>query len=464
MNRRFQSLLDIQKTKISCVDLVEFYLGQIQAQNASLNAFIEVWEKEARTRAKEIDEKIKKDTAGKLAGMVIGLKDNLLVKNQAASNSSKILSGFTSPYTASAIQKLLDEDAILIGRLNNDEFAMGSSNETSFYGPVKNAIDLERVPGGSSGGSAVAVQAEMCTAALGTDTGGSVRQPAAFTGTIGLKPSYGRISRYGVMSYASSFDQIGPISYSISDAAILLEVMSGKDPKDATSSSKKVEAYSALKPNEPKRIAYIEPEGLDDEVSKAYTYQIEKISASKHQLERISIDFADALVPTYYVLTTAEASSNLSRYAGMIYGHQSKKQNSLDEMIMQSRNEGFGPEVKRRIMTGTFILSEEHFEAYYTKALLVRRKIKNRLNEIFENFDAILSPTAPTVPFKLNEKKQDPIAMYLADQFTVMASLGGVCAISIPMKNITGKLPLGLQITCNSFCEKSLLNLANELV
>ena len=258
---------------------------------------------------------------------------------------------------------------------------------------------------GSSGGSAVAVQAEMCTAALGTDTGGSVRQPAAFTGTIGLKPSYGRISRYGVMSYASSFDQIGPISYSISDAAILLEVMSGKDPKDATSSSKKVEAYSALKPNEPKRIAYIEPEGLDDEVSKAYTYQIEKISASKHQLERISIDFADALVPTYYVLTTAEASSNLSRYAGMIYGHQSKKQNSLDEMIMQSRNEGFGPEVKRRIMTGTFILSEEHFEAYYTKALLVRRKIKNRLNEIFENFDAILSPTAPTVPFKLNEKK-----------------------------------------------------------
>ena len=464
MQRRFHSLEDIKSSGISCVALVQFYLQKIKEKNQNLNAFIETWEDQAMEKAKKVDQNIKNGKAGKLAGMVLGIKDNLLLKGHMSSNSSKILTGFTSPYTATAIQKLLDEDAILIGRLNNDEFAMGSSNETSFYGPVKNALDPERVPGGSSGGSAVAVQAEMCTASLGTDTGGSVRQPAAFTGTFGLKPSYGRISRYGIMSYASSFDQIGPITSSVSDAALLLEVMAGKDEKDATSASESVEDYHRLDECSSLKIAYIHHKGMDQEVKKSYESKLNDLSKGKHNLSEIKIDFAEALVPTYYVLTTAEASSNLSRYAGMLFGHQSEKQNSLDELITHSRTEGFGQEVKRRIMTGTFVLSEEHFEAYYTKALLVRRKIKNRLNEIFEQFDAILSPTTPTVAFKINEKNQDPIAMYLADQFTVMASLGGICALSMPIKNVQGQLPVGLQIMCDKFQEKKLLNLAHELV
>ncbi len=458
---------DVLSGKISLKELVSFYIGNIE-NNKHLNAFLEVYSDEASAKSELIEAKMKAGKAGKLAGMVIGLKDNLCYKNHHVSASSKILEGFASLYSATVVERLIAEDAIIIGRLNCDEFAMGASNETSAYGPVLNAADNARVSGGSSGGAAVSVQANLCLAALASDTGGSIRQPAAFCGLFGLKPTYGRVSRWGLLAYASSFDQIGPITKNIEDMQLLMEVISGKDEHDATVSSKIVPEYSKAFSTEKKvRIAYIkeciEHEGIDEEVKKATLEKINKLKAQGHLVEEISFPFLDFLVPVYYVLTTAEASSNLSRFSGLTHGYRSKNINNLETTFTRSRSEGFGTEVKRRIMLGTFVLSSGFYDAYYTKAQKVRRLVQQKTEEILSQYDFVLSPTTPTPAFKLGEKAANPIAMYLADIFTVHANISGNPAISIPMGKTNAGLPMGLQLMSANFSEGELMNFAKNI-
>jgi aspartyl-tRNA(Asn)/glutamyl-tRNA(Gln) amidotransferase subunit A len=447
------------------LEIVESYLTKIN-QHAHLNAFLEVFEQSAKENALRVDEKIKKGTAGRLAGMVIGLKDNLAYKNHKVSAASKILEGFESIYTATAVQRLIDEDAIIIGRLNCDEFAMGSSNENSAFGPVKNHLNTNCVPGGSSGGSAVATGANLCTASLGSDTGGSIRQPASFTGTYGLKPTYGRISRYGLIAYASSFDQIGPITNTLEDAALLLEIMAGDDDYDATVSSKKVANYSAFDTVKPLRIAVISEalyaEGIDPEVSAKMEAVIASLKKAGNTVENVSFPYMDYMVPTYYVLSTAEASSNLSRFDGVHFGHRSQNAQGVEATYKKSRSEGFGPEVQRRIMAGTFVLSHGYYDAYYTKGQKVRRVLQNKTNAIFKQFDLILLPTTPSTAFELNAVK-DPINMYLQDIFTVHANLTGNPAISLPLGKHSNGMPFGVQVMANHFDEKQLFNFSHYL-
>ena len=448
--KKYSSLSEIQsliaQKKISLSELLDHYFKQIESHQ-HLNAFNEVFFYSAAAQAKAVQEKIDQGTAGKLAGMVIGIKDNISYKDHEVTASSKMLEGFVSPYSATVVTRLLAEDAIIIGRLNCDEFAMGGSNETSYYGVVKNAADTSRVAGGSSGGSAVAVQADLCLSALGTDTGGSVRQPAAFCGCIGLKPTYGRISRYGVIAYASSFDQVGTITSSVSDAAILLEVLAGADDYDSTVSQKEVPDYKAgLSTGGVKRIAVLketlESEALDPEIKAAILDAIERFKSQGHTVEYVSFDLLDYLVPAYYVLTTAEASSNLSRYDGVHYGHRNTEAGNLNDLYKTSRAEGFGEEVKRRILLGTFVLSAGYYDAYYQKAQQVRRLIREKMEEMLVNFDVILSPVAPTPAFKIGENMDDPLVMYMADIFTVLASLTGIPAIAVPLGNNNNGLPL----------------------
>jgi aspartyl-tRNA(Asn)/glutamyl-tRNA(Gln) amidotransferase subunit A len=457
---------DIKENKITLRDLVLHYLGNIKAR-PQLNAFLEVYEEEALQQAEIIQKKISSHNAGKLAGMVIGIKDNICYKNHKVSASSKILEGFESIYNATVVERLIAEDAIIIGRLNCDEFAMGASNETSAYGPVKNAADETRVSGGSSGGAAVAVQADLCQLTLGSDTGGSIRQPAGFCGVVGMKPTYGRVSRNGLLAYASSFDQIGPIAKSIADAQVVMEVIAGKDEADATSSSRPVETYTEYVPLKNQKIAYIKEclyhEGIDPEVQQATLNVIEKLRRLGHEVEEISFPYLDYMVPVYYVLTTAEASSNLSRYSGLMYGYRSKNAKDLETTFKKSRSEGFGTEVKRRIMLGTFVLSAGSYDAYYTKAQKVRRIVQDKTNEIFKKYDFVLSPTSPTTAFKFGEKTDNPIAMYLADIFTVHAPIAGNPAISFPAGVHTNGMPIGVQVMANHFCEKNMMNLVSSL-
>jgi aspartyl-tRNA(Asn)/glutamyl-tRNA(Gln) amidotransferase subunit A len=449
----------------SVVSILENYLGRIQ-ENQHLNAFLEVFETSAREQAQVVDDKIKAGTAGKLAGMVIGLKDNLCYKGHKVSAASKILEGFESLYTGTAVQRLIDEDAIIIGRLNCDEFAMGSSNENSAFGPVKNALDPSKVPGGSSGGSATAVAAGLCTATLGSDTGGSIRQPASFTGTYGFKPTYGRISRYGLIAYASSFDQIGPFTNSVEDAALLTEIMAGPDEFDATASTEKVETYSATENQESKKIAVIreclESEGIDAEIKAALEQQIESLKNEGHIVEYVSFPYLDYMVPAYYVLTTAEASSNLSRFDGVHYGYRSEVAKGVEETYKKSRSEGFGPEVQRRIMAGTFVLSAGYYDAYYSKGQKVRRVLQDKTAEIFQNFDFVLTPTTPTTAFDL-DAVTDPISMYLQDIYTVHANLSGNPAISLPLGKHSNGLPFGIQLMAPHFEEKALFSFARQI-
>jgi len=467
----YSNLLNIQRDvlsgKIRLKELVLFYLDTIQ-KNGHLNAFLEVFDEEALLRAEEVDEKMKAGKAGKLAGMVIAIKDNICFKNHHVSASSKILEGFTSIYSSTVVERLLAEDAIIIGRCNCDEFAMGASNETSPYGPVLNAVDNTRVSGGSSGGAAVAVQSNMCLASIGSDTGGSIRQPAAFCGLYGLKPTYGRVSRWGLLAYASSFDQIGPITKSIDDMQIIMEVISGKDDFDATVSDKVVPCYTKDFIAEKKyRIAYIkeciEHEGIDEEIKKVTFDKIELLRKEGHIVEEISFPYLDFLVPVYYVLTTAEASSNLSRFSGLSYGYRSKNISDLETTFKRSRSEGFGAEVKRRIMLGTYVLSAGFFDAYYTKGQQVRRLVQEKTNEILSSYDFILSPTTPTPAFKLGEKVSNPVAMYLADIFTVHANISGNPAISIPVGNHSNGMPMGLQLMSANFSEGELLQFAKKI-
>ena len=445
---------------MSCRQLVDYYLDNIERQQ-SLNAFLEVWADEARAQAEAVDAKLAAGTAGPLAGMVIGLKDVLAYAGHALQSSSRMLDGFRSLFTGTAVQRLLDADAILIGRQNCDEFAMGGSNETSFFGPARNALDPQRVPGGSSGGSAVAVQADMCLASIGSDTGGSVRQPAAFCGVIGLKPTYSRISRYGLVAFASSFDQIGPITRSVSDAALLLEIMAGPDGMDSTASQQAVPAYSQqLAPAARYRIGYladaIDRPGLQPEVKAALEGRIELLRAQGHVVEPVGFPYLDYMIPTYYILTTAEASSNLGRFDGVKYGYRAPDATDLESLYKKSRAQGFGAEVQRRILLGTFVLSANYYDAYYTKAQKVRRLIKDKTDELLRQYDFLILPTTPTTAFKIGEK-QDPVSMYLADVFTVQASLAGVPAISVPAGADAAGLPIGLQVMAGAFREADLL-------
>ncbi|GEO23075.1 Asp-tRNA(Asn)/Glu-tRNA(Gln) amidotransferase subunit GatA [Cyclobacterium qasimii] len=457
----------LEKKETDCKAIVKYYLSNIETK-AQLNAFVEVYSQSALEQAAAIDEKLASGKAGKLAGMVIGIKDVLCYNEHEANASSKILEGFESQFTGTAVQRLIDQDAIIIGRLNCDEFGMGSSNENSVHGKVLNAIDESRVPGGSSGGSAVAVQANLCTVSLGTDTGGSVRQPAAFTGVIGLKPTYSRISRYGLIAYASSFDTIGVFSNNITDNALVLETMAGPDDFDSTSSRKPVPSYSKLLHfDKPAKIAYLKEtvysEALQPEIKANTLNVLEKLKEEGHVVEEINFPLLDYVLPTYYILTTAEASSNLSRFDGVKYGYRTPNAHNLESMYKLTRSEGFGDEVKRRIMLGTFVLSASYYDAYFTKAQKVRRLIKDFTEDLLTKYDYIVLPTTPSTAFKFGEHSNDPVAMYLEDMFTVQASVSGVPSISIPNGKDNNGLPIGLQIMANSFKEAELYAFANYL-
>ena len=454
--------------KTNCKKIVQHYLKEIE-KNKELNIFVEVFSEEALKRAKEIDQKIKQGSSGKLAGMVVGLKDNICYKNHKVTAASKILTGFESIYSATVVKRLLKEDAIIIGRLNCDEFAMGSSNENSFYGPAFNPLNKKKVPGGSSGGSAAAVSAGLCLIALGSDTGGSIRQPASFCGVVGLKPTYSRVSRHGLIAYASSFDQIGPLANNIDDVAIVLEVISGQDNFDSTSSRKKVDRYSKITINKTtSKIGYIaeslESKGLDVEVKQSIQDQINKLKKEGNIVEPISFPYLHLLVPTYYVLSTAEASSNLARFDGVHYGYRSKESSDLPSTYFKSRTEAFGKEVKRRIMLGTFVLSSGYQEAYFTKAQKIRRLIQQETEKMFQKYQFILSPTTPHTAFDVGRKHPNPTTMYLEDIFTVHANLAGNPAISIPIKNHTNGMPIGLQIMANHFDELGLLKFSRQII
>lgn len=470
---RFSTIKDyhnaLQNGQTTCVEAVRFYINAAK-ESATLNAYLELYETEALERAATLDaQQAAGQWAGKLHGVVVGLKDVICHKGHKVSAASHILEGFVSIYNATATQQLLDAGAIIIGRQNCDEFAMGSSNENSAFGTVKNAIDPARVPGGSSGGSAVAVQAGLCMVSLGSDTGGSVRQPADFCGIVGLKPSYGRVSRYGLIAYASSFDQIGIFANTVADVALTLEVIAGADAFDSTVSEKPVPAYSTVldetETDRKYKIACfqeaLDHPGLDPEIKTATGAFIQEIKAAGHTVELIDFDLLEYIVPTYYVLTTAEASSNLSRYDGIKYGYRAKGDDmDLTQLYKTTRSQGFGKEVQRRIMLGSFVLSAGYFDAYFTKAQQVRRILSNKTKDIFGHFDAIISPTVPSPAFKFGEMSHDPVEMFLADIYTVFANLVGVPGISIPLFTHSNGMPFGLQIMASHFDEVSLLRIS----
>jgi len=463
----------LQEGNITCVQAVEYYLQRINATR-HLNAFVQVYADEAVQRARYLDEKRKNgNPLKKLHGVVIGIKDVICYKDHPVTASSAILKDFHSLYSATCVDRLLDEDAIIIGHLNCDEFAMGSTNENSVYGKVLNAADETRVPGGSSGGSAVAVQAGLCMLSLGTDTGGSVRQPADFCGIIGLKPTYGRISRYGLVAYASSFDQVGIFGSEVRDVALLLEIMSGADEYDSTASQIPVPSYSSqIDENKKYRIAFFEEAldhpSMDSEISIAIKKQVEQLRTDGHEVDPVPFDLLDYIVPAYYILTTAEASSNLSRYDGVKFAHRVSvgkgEMVSLTDFYMRTRSTGFGREVKRRIMLGTFVLSAGYYDAYFTRAQKVRKLVSDKMDLVFRDYDFIILPTSPVTAFKTGEKMTDPIAMYLADIFTVMANLAGIPAISLPLFKHPNGMPFSLQVMANRFNEVSLLRLSNHLL
>jgi aspartyl-tRNA(Asn)/glutamyl-tRNA(Gln) amidotransferase subunit A len=454
----------LKKGDVSCVQAVQHCLTAIE-QNKHLNCFLEVFAEEALKRASESDAQA---IQGKLHGVVIGIKDNICYKGHKASASSKILQGHTSLYSATAVERLVNEGAIIIGRLNCDEFGMGSTNENSAFGPVLNPNDNNRVAGGSSGGSAAAVKAGLCMVALGSDTGGSVRLPADFCGVIGYKPRYGRVSRHGLMAYGSSFDQIGVLANSVEDTAIVLETISGPDEFDSTAIQSTLEKIS-LKSSNKYRVAYfpewIEHSSIDPEISEQLKKYLRQLNDEGHEVKPVSFALTEFIVPTYYILTTAEASSNLARYDGARFGYRSAKPSeNLYNFYQHNRTEGFGKEVKRRIMLGTFVLSTGYYDAYFTKAQQVRQQLKQQTELIFKEFDFIIAPNSPTIAYRLGEKNKDPLAMYIGDIFTVFANLTGVPAISLPVFKHSSNLPFGLQILSSPHNEVSLLRFSHQLM
>jgi len=464
-----ESLTDIQerliKKEISLVQICQEYIKRIKSSTS--NAFIEVFEEEALSKAEEIQKKVIDNNFGLLTGIFVGLKDNICYKDHKLTASSKMLEGFKSLFSATAVEKILNEDAIILGRLNCDEFAMGSSNENSIYGPVKNPNDEKKVPGGSSGGSAAAVAEGLCNIALGSDTGGSIRQPASFCGVIGMKPTYGRISRNGLIAYGSSFDQIGVFSKNIQDANILIHVMSGSDEFDSTISSKDPSNKKIKILNKKIKFGipdeYLKFEGLDIEIKNKLMSVIEKLKEDGHKVEILKFPFLKYLVPTYYVLTTAEASSNLARYDGAHFGFRSNNSKDINSTYENTRSEGFGMEVKRRIMLGNFVLSSGYYDAYFTKAQKVRRLIKTKTEEMLQNNDVLILPTAPSTAFNIGEIK-DPIKMYLQDIFTVHANITGAPAISLPIGTHSNNLPFGIQLMANNFKENTLFEVSSLLM
>jgi len=463
----------------TCIDTVNYYLSQIE-QKKQLNAFVEIFTAEALQKATELDNKRKNgEPLKKLHGVVIAIKDVICYKDHKVTAASKILEGFTSIYSATAVQRLLNEDAIIIGSCNCDEFAMGSSNENSVYGNVLNAVDETKVPGGSSGGSAVAVQADLCMVSLGSDTGGSIRQPADFCGIVGLKPTYGTISRYGLIAYASSFDQIGIFSKTVYDAALLLEIMGGADEFDSTALpqtthkalhlAESINFLPEIETEKKFRITYFKEalyhSSLDKEIQESIFSIIEKLKTDGHTVAAINFDLLDYVVPAYYVLTTAEASSNLSRFDGVRFGYRSKANiKELTDFYKLTRSQGFGKEVQRRIMLGTFVLSAGYYDAYFSKAQQVRRLLVDKTTAIFAEYDAVILPTSPSTAFTLGEKSNDPIAMYLADIYTVFANLTGLPGISVPLFKHSNGMPFGLQIMTAKTDELTLLQLSQQLM
>lgn len=454
-----------EKKQFKVSEVVQASLKAIEEKNPKLNALLEVNAEKALNRAKALDAEISNAPKLKLFGVPVAIKDNILVKDWQCTAGSKILEGYRSPYTATTVERLEAEGAIIIGKANCDEFAMGSSNETSHYGACRNPWDLERVPGGSSGGSAAAVAAGMCPASLGTDTGGSIRQPASLCGLVGVKPSYGRVSRYGVVSYASSLDQVGPFSQTVWDSARLLEVLSGVDPKDATTSQSAVPSYTdGLKESSLSQVTLgVAPqwlEGVDADVKKAFDNSIERMKKAGAKIVEIELPRTRYSLSVYYLIAPSEASSNLARYDGVHYGFRAKEFKDSEQLYNRSRGQGFGKEVKLRIMLGTYALSAGYYDAFYVKANQVRRLIQQDFEAAFQKCDAVLVPTSPSTAFKIGEKTDDPLKMYLSDIFTLPVNLAGLPGISIPCGLDKKNLPIGLQLIGRPFEELKLFQIA----
>ena len=456
----------IRTGKVTAISLAEACLARIEAEDPKINAWLALDRESALAQAGKIDQLTANGAElPALAGVPFGIKDVLSVQGFPATAGSKILAGYRPPYTATAVERLNAAGAVVLGKLNCDEFAMGSSNENSAYGPVRNPRALDRVPGGSSGGSAAAVAAKMAAASLGTDTGGSIRQPASFCGVVGVLPTYGRVSRYGLIAFASSLDRIGPFTNTVADAATVLGVMAGYDPLDATSSPQPVPDYAAelARPVSGMKIgvpAEYFADGLDPEVRSAVEAAIDKLRANGAEISAISLPHTRYAVPAYYVLATAEASSNLARFDGVRYGYRAPDSTTLSAMYRHSRDGGFGAEVKRRILLGTYALSAGYYDAYYKKAQQVRTLLTRDFLQAFSEVDAIVTPVAPTPAFKIGEKSDDPLAMYLADIYTVTASLAGICGISVPCGNSSEGLPIGAQVLGKHFAEGTVFRVA----
>jgi len=498
MNDLLSTKEQLKNKEITLPEIVDIYLDTISKKNKTINAFITVDAGLAKSEAERLQKKVDNGTAGSLAGAIVGVKDVICEKDKITSCASGMLANFESVYDATVIEKLKREDAILLGRLNMDEFAMGSSTENSAYGPTKNPHDTERVPGGSSGGSAAAVAAGMCNVSLGSDTGGSIRQPASYCGVVGLKPTYSRVSRYGLVAFASSFDCIGPLGNSIADTASVLQVISGPDAMDNSSAHIPVPDYQTTLEKNPGKIKIGVPEeyfgeGLDDEIRVKIQRYLKDLENKSAELVPIHLPHMKYGIAAYYILATAEASSNLARYDGIRYGHRAnfdevegeliheqkalqeqikiaagtKKENLVEELstidsplirlYKKSRTEGFGTEVKRRIMLGTYVLSAGYYDAYYAKAQKIRRLIKQDFDEVFQKVDVIVSPTAPTTAFKLGENQDDPVRMYLNDVYTISANLAGICGISVPAGIHSNGLPIGIQFMADAFNETKIL-------
>ena len=461
-------LQGLKEKKFSSLEITEKYLETIQKKNPEINAFITVMEEVAKKSALEIDEKrAKGEELGSLAGLPIAIKDNILIEDVLSTAGSRILSNYRASYDATVIKKLKAAGVIFLGKTNMDEFAMGSSTETSYFGPCRNPHDLSRVPGGSSGGSAAAVSSDMAPAALGSDTGGSIRQPASFCGVVGLKPTYGRVSRYGLIAFASSLDQIGPLTKTVEDASILLKAIEGKDPNDSTSrdipegaslTEKKIKDLSHLKIGFPKEYFI---KGLDPKVKEIFEKNIAFLEDKGARIEEISLPHTAYALACYYLIMSAEASANLARFDGIRYGF-SQEASSLLETYLEARTKGFGEEVKRRILLGIYGLSAGYYDAYYLKAQKIRTLIKQDFNKAFEQVDCLLTPVSPTPAFKLGEKMADPLQMYLSDIYTIPISLAGLPAVSLPVGKING-LPIGLQIVGPAFSEDLILSLGKLL-
>ncbi len=455
----------LQARQVSSVELTTSFLNRIEATDASINAFITVTKEQALADAAAADQRIADGNCAPLTGIPVALKDIFLTEGVRTTCASKMLDNFIAPYDATAWTRMKSQGAVLLGKLNQDEFAMGSSCENSAFGPTRNPWNKDHIPGGSSGGSAAAIAAQQAVATLGTDTGGSIRQPASHCGCVGLKPTYGRGSRYGVIAYASSLDQVGPMTRDVTDAALLLGAIAGHDPKDSTSVDCPVPDYTAALQQGVKGLRIGLPkeyfiDGLDTDVQQAMDQAIAVYRQLGAEFVEVSLPHTNYAVATYYLIATAEASSNLARYEGVRFGHRAKDTAGLIDLMMQSRSEGFGAEVKRRIMLGTYALSSGYYDAYYIKAQKVRTLIQQDFIEAFKSVDLLLTPVAPTPAFRIGEKTADPLQMYLSDIFTIPVNLAGICGISVPAGISSNGLPIGLQLLGRPFGEESILRAA----